>query len=140
MLCSYFRFVDNLPGPDFMRCFMKRHPNLSIRTANMVKRGRAALSHPVVNKFFDHIEPVLEGVPPENIWNYDETNMSDNPGSQKALFKRGVKYAEQIREHSKSAISIMFCGNAAGELLPPYVVYKAGVYIFFTKNARYLGR
>lgn len=25
---------------------------------------------------------------------------------------------------SKAAISVMFCGNAVGEVLPPYVVYK----------------
>jgi hypothetical protein len=35
-----------------------------------------------------------------------------------------VKYAEKVQDHSKTAISIMFCGSAAGELLPPYVGYK----------------
>jgi DDE superfamily endonuclease len=47
-----------------------------------------------------------------------------DPGAQKAIFKRGVKYAEQVRDHRKSSISIMFCGSAAGDFLPPYVVYK----------------
>ena len=42
----------------------------------------------------------------------------------KAIFKRGVKYAEQVGDHSKSAYSVMFCGTAAGELLAPYVVYQ----------------
>ncbi len=65
------------------------------------------------------------GVPPENIWNYDETNLTDDPGAKKAIFKRGVKYAEQIRNHSKSAISMMFCENAAGDMVPPYIVFKA---------------
>ena len=71
-----------------MRCFMKRQPNLSIRTANMVKRGRAALSQAEVNELFDHIEPVVEGVPPENIWNYDETNMSDNRDLRRLCSKK----------------------------------------------------
>jgi hypothetical protein len=119
------RFKDNLPGPDFMIGFMNRHPQLSVRTANLIKRGRAALSQQEVKDFFDRVEKELEGVPPENIWNYDETNLTDNPGAKKALFKKGVKYAEQIRNHSKSAISIMFCGNAAGDLVAPYIVYKA---------------
>ena len=51
-------------------------------------------------------------------------NVSNNPGALKAISKMGVKYSEQIRDNSKTAISIMFCGSASGVLLPPYVVYK----------------
>ena len=68
-----------------------------------------------------------EGVPPENIFNYDETYLLDDPGAVKAIFKRGVKYAEQVGDHSKTAISVI-CGSAAGELLPPYVIYKGENY------------
>ena len=60
-------------------------------------------------------------MPPENIWNYDKTNLTDDPGAKKVIFKRGVKYTEQIRNHSKSAISMVFCGNAADNLVPPYI-------------------
>lgn len=52
-------------------------------------------------------------------------------GAVNAVFKKGVKYAEQVGDHSKSAISIMFCGSASGVLLPPYVVYKAGLGTFY---------
>ncbi len=45
-------------------------------------------------------------------------------GTMKAIFRRGVKYAEQVRDHSKTAISMMFCGNGNGDFLPPYVLYK----------------
>ncbi len=46
--------------------------------------------------------------------------------AQKATFQRGSKYAEQVGEHTKSAISVMFCGSAARKLLPVYVVYRSG--------------
>lgn len=52
------------------------------------------------------------------------SNLTLQIGAVKAIFRRGVKYAEQVRDHSKTAISVMFCGSAAGVLLPPYVVYK----------------
>lgn len=91
----------------------------------MIKRGRAKLSMQEINQFFDKFEETMEGVTPENLWNYDETNMQDNPGAVKAIFARGVKYAEQVRDHTKSSISVMFCGSATGDMLPPYVVYKA---------------
>lgn len=62
---------------------------------------------------------------PTHIWNYDETNLSDNPGASKAIFRKGTKYPEQVRDHTKTAVSLMFCCSAAGKMLPPYVVYKA---------------
>ncbi len=62
----------------------------------------------MVNSFFDNYEKSAAGIEPCNIYNYDETNLHDNPGAQKALFRKGVKYAEQVRDHSKTAISIMF--------------------------------
>jgi hypothetical protein len=124
-----FRFVDNLPGHFFVKGFLKRHARLTVRTANLIKRSRAALSHEEVNNFFDRFELTAAGIPPENMFNCDETNLQENPGAVKAIFSKGVKYAEQVRDFTKTAISVMFCGSAAGVLLPPYVVYKgANVY------------
>ncbi len=119
------RFIDNLPGPDFMLGFMNRHPELSVRTANLIKRGWAALSHQDVNNFFDRVEKELEGVPSENIWNYDKMNLTDNPGAKKTIFKRGVKYAKQIRNHSQVGHLHGVLRNAAGDLVPPYIDFKA---------------
>ena len=39
--------------------------------------------------------------------------------------KRGTCYPEQVMNHTKAGVSIMFCGKAEGELLPPYCVYKS---------------
>jgi len=115
-----------MPGPDYVLGFMERHPDLSMRKANLIKRSRAALSHAQVNAFFDNYEKVAAGIPATNIINADESNLRDDPGTnKKAIFQRGVKYAEQIRDHSKSCISVMFAGTAAGDILPPFVVYKA---------------
>ena len=37
----------------------------------------------------------------------------------------GIKYPEKVCYFSKSSTSLMMCGSAAGELLPPFVLYKA---------------
>jgi len=42
-----------------------------------------------------------------------------------SFFKREVKYPDRVRDSSKSATSIMFCGSANGTMLPSYVVYKS---------------
>ena len=55
----------------------------------------------------------------------DETNLADDPKAKRVLVRCGCKYTVLVRNHSKSATSIMMCGNGAGLVLPPYVVYKA---------------
>lgn len=119
------KFKDNLPGADWLKGFMTRHPSLSARLASNIKRARAEVSEETISNYMQNLKSVIEGVPPENIWNYDETNLSDNPGSKKVLCKRGSKYPENIVNSSKTSFSIMFCGNAAGFIIPPYVVYKS---------------
>jgi hypothetical protein len=123
------RFVNNLPGPDFVKSFLQRHPVLSKRRANLIKRSRAGVTHEIVLEFFKRFAISAEGVPAENMYNYDETNLQDNPGCIKGIYKKGTKHAEHVKNHSKSSISIMICGSAAGKLLHPYVVYK-GVNVY----------
>ncbi len=77
----------------------------------------------------------MEGVPNENIINYDETNLSDDPGRKKVFTKRGLKYPERVMNSSKSATSIMYAASASGAVLPVYVVYKAKhLYNTWTRN------
>jgi len=127
--------TDNLPGKDFLYSFLRRHPDLSSRKANLIKRSRAAVSADQVNDFFDRFEIVAAGVPPQNIFNADETNLQDNPGARKAIFVKGVKYAEKVSDYNKNSISVMFCASATGVLLPQYVVYKgSNVYDGWTRS------
>ena len=48
-------FANNMPGPDFVEGFMKRHPELTVRKANLIKRSRAAVSHEDVKSFFERL-------------------------------------------------------------------------------------
>ena len=114
---------------------MRRHPEITVRFASNIKRKRAAIGADTINEYFDHLSKELEGVPPTNIWNYDETNLTDDPGNKRIITKRGMKYPERIINSTKTATSLMFCGSAAGEILPPYVVYKAeAIWSTWTEN------
>ena len=44
---------------------------------------------------------------------------------KKCFVRRGARRVEMIREHSKTAISVMWCGSASSAMIPPMVVYKA---------------
>ncbi len=119
------RFTDDLPGPDFTKGFLKRHLQLTVRVAHLIKRSRAAVSHYDVHDFFERFEKAVADIPPpQNLWNYDETNMRDNLGDQQTIFQKSVKYAKQVRDHSKSSISMMYCYNALAESVPPFFLYK----------------
>ena len=51
--------------------------------------------------------------------------MADDPGKKFKIYRRGVKYPEQICNFSKSATTIMICGSASGVLLPPNIIYRS---------------
>ncbi|XP_046389416.1 uncharacterized protein LOC124158264 [Ischnura elegans] len=118
-------FNENLPGEDWVRGFLKRHENLAFRFSENIKRARASVGKIEINSYFDSLEKSLEGVSPHNIVNYDETNFVDDPGRVKVIVKRGTKHPERITDTSKSGVSVMMAGTASGDLLPPYVLYKA---------------
>lgn len=119
------RLINNFPGYEWCLSFLKRNKELSVRLANNIKKKRAAVSRETLTEYINNLEGELKDIPPENIFNFDETNLTDDPGNRKIICKRGVKYPERIMNTSKTSISLMYCGNAAGDLLPPYVVYKA---------------
>lgn len=125
------RLKNNLPSSDWARDFLKRHKNdLKQRTCQNIKKVRAAISPEEINAYFDNLQTTLKDedgadIKPNCIFNYDETNLTDDPGVRKCVFKRGLKYPERIHDGTKASISLMFCGSAAGDVLPPYVVYKA---------------
>jgi hypothetical protein len=128
-----------LPAKKWVQCFLKRHPEFSLRKANPIKRARAAVSREIIQEFFVHYAETVEGVPPENIYNCDETNFKDDPGLSKCIVKKGTKYVEKVQNTSKQATSVMLCGTAAKEWLPPMVstvpvlffIIFDGFYAFF---------
>nr|CAH7752202.1 unnamed protein product [Callosobruchus chinensis] len=92
------------------------------------RKSRANISRDIIIEYFNNLKDTLKDVPACNVFNYDETNVQDDPGKQKMLFRRGTilcLYPEGICNFTKTATSIMMCGSASGVLLPPYIIYKA---------------
>ena len=85
------KFKDNLPGEDWMRGFIRRH-NLTQRLADNVKPARAEISKEQVDLYFDELEETLRTIPVENIYNYDEINVTEGPGAKKVVCKRGLNH------------------------------------------------
>ncbi|KAK3887720.1 hypothetical protein Pcinc_008205 [Petrolisthes cinctipes] len=118
-------FRDNRPGPDWEQGFLRRNSNfLTSRLCQNISRKRAAVSEAVIEGYFNNLERTLEGIPPSNIINYDESIITDDPKGKLHIFLRVAKRAERIMNTTNSSTSIMFVITASGRSLSPYVVYK----------------
>ncbi len=98
---------------------------MKVRKPTNIKRSWAKVSPATVRAFFERIRPNLEGISGHNIFNYDETCFKDDPETEDTFFGGGCKYYEKIQNHSKTAISGMFCIRAEGGSLPPMILYKS---------------
>jgi transposase-like protein len=75
------RWEDGKPGKEWVRYFRKRWAHkVKVKKPTNIKRSRAMVSPAILKKFFHHLAPNIEGVPATHIFNYDETNLRDDPG------------------------------------------------------------
>lgn len=120
------RFKNNMPGREFVMSFLKRHKSLlSNKMCQNIKRSRAKVDHDTINQYFDELQQSMDGVLPNLVINYDETNITDDPGRKKVVVRRGCRHSERIVDSTKSSTSVMIAAAGDGSLLPPYVTYKA---------------
>ena len=108
---------------------MKRN-KISARYSSNIKHSRSKVDAEDITSFFNELEKALqeagiEELIPDNIYNYDETNFTNDLGKTPVIVRRGRKRVKNCQEVSKQSLSVMWCGSASGELLPSMVVYKA---------------
>ena len=116
-------FKANVPGEDWCSGFMDRHKAMiKNRMCQNITRKRAEVNRETIEQYFTELAQSIDGVPPENIINYDETNLTDDPGRKRLIFKRGIRYPERVMNSTKTSTSLMLAGTAAGEILPVYML------------------
>ena len=80
----------------------------------------------IIESYFYNLKATVKDVLPENIINYDETNLTDDPGTQKVIGERSAKRVERVMDSSKQSTSVMFTVTSSDTMLPPCgVVYKS---------------
>ncbi|CAB3250496.1 unnamed protein product [Arctia plantaginis] len=102
----------------------KRHPEIKEKVGHKIPRKRAQVNREQIDEFFCNIKEEIEGVAPNNIYNMDETGFHDDPGQKKLLFHRDCRNPEIVKNSSKSCYTVIFCGNANGDMMPPFFVFK----------------
>jgi hypothetical protein len=117
-------FKDNTPDRSWYKAFLKRHPEISERTAEAVTAASSKVSESDIKGWFSNIQQYsiehnLENIllDPSHIFNGDETNFLLCPKNKKVLAPRGSRnvYENDIGT-AKSALTVMF---TFGLVTPP---------------------
>ena len=85
------------------------------------------------NSFLKRFDECLPDVPAENILNFDEIHLTDEPvvaaegqsdWDQNCVFRRGCQDTKDSLDMYKLNIGMILSGTACGTMLPPFVLYR----------------
>lgn len=123
-------FKNDLPGDKWLKLFLRRHPEIAIRTPESITAASSVVSESDIRSWFNGIEKYLKDneffdilTDPSRVLNGDETNFLLCPKTGVVLALKGDKNVYEIdRGQAKSAITVMFTFCANGDLTPPMVI------------------
>lgn len=119
-----------MAGWDWYRAFMKRNPEITVRQAQSISYARAeCMNRPMVYAFFDMFQREVDllnlRMKPQSIYNADETGLQLHLKPGKILAAKGDRSVLQITNSERGEnVTVMGCCNAAGNFIPPMVIFK----------------
>ncbi|XP_030757332.1 uncharacterized protein LOC115883165 [Sitophilus oryzae] len=123
-----FNAASEMAGKDWMQCFLKRHPTLTLRKPESTSGARAMGFNKVAVAQFFHL--LLETVDKyklagERIYNCDETGLTVNPkGHTKILALKGKRQVGTLTSAERGeTITAEICFSAAGAYMPPMLIF-----------------
>ena len=109
--------------------FLKRHLRIRMaKPSKMEASRRHALNTDNLKAYFQKFEELCVESPwiqtqPQRVWNVDETGVSTQHSPPKVLCEKGSKVHSIISPQSHNT-TVIACGNAFGNRLPPYIIWK----------------
>ena len=112
------------------RRFQKRQKELSLRRGDNTSFLRMdAINGDTVKQYFHLLEDVLTEHnlkdSPAQIYNMDESGMPLDPKALNVVTKRGAKKVRSRSTGRKGQVTIVACGSAVGQIIPPMVIFDA---------------
>lgn len=129
-------FHNGRPGDDWWLRF-KGSFNLSIRRPEITEsaRSRQAGDPFIVMDFFNKLEQILIELElldkPQCIWNTDETPFCSDPRKTKTVSEKGKVAKRQTAGSGKENTTVLACGNAAGQIMPPGILFAGNITSFY---------
>ena len=105
---------------------MKHHPQLTLRAPEKLAYVHATVGNKeVIGAYFDLLEETLSKTglldKPGAIFNVDETGI---PLDHKPIAKKGARNVTAHTSGDKTSITVITCGSAAGQVIPPMVLFE----------------
>lgn len=125
-----FSDSSKLAGRKWLKLFFNRHPDVAKRKAQQMNPARAQKMNPIiVTDYFNKLKETLEKLElfdkPGSVYNMDEKGCRLTIHKQQTvLAKTGVKRVHLVAPEHGENVSIVACGNALGQAIPPTILFK----------------
>ncbi|XP_071942933.1 uncharacterized protein [Antedon mediterranea] len=123
-------FKDNMPGRQWQRNFMKRHPDLAVRLPESLGVERAAVSKEKIAGWFEECQRFIAKekleeafADPTRLYNVDETGFPLGVKNERVLAAKGAKDVFQQTSSTRHQITVVGGCNAAGSFIPPLIIF-----------------
>ena len=121
--------VDEKVTDGWWRRFMERQPQLSLRRGDATAHVRMnAVNKETIDGYFDLLEETLNvhGLmnSPGQLYNMDESGIPLDSRPPNVIAKRGQKKVRYRTAGNKDQITVIGCANAAGQSVPPMVIFE----------------
>ncbi|KAJ4437385.1 hypothetical protein ANN_17529, partial [Periplaneta americana] len=114
-------------GKQFHYDFMKRHPNLSLRTPESTSLNRSiGFNKPQVNRFFESLTNLMEKYEfiPYKIYNCGETSVTTVQKHFKVIsLKQNRQVGKLTSAERGRSVTVLFYMNAGGQYIPPFFIF-----------------
>ena len=122
------KFSNKIAGKKWLRGFMARNPDLTLRTPEKTSYSRAlGFNKFKVGEYFDHLEGLQNkyDFPPQRIYNLDETGVQTvQTKPKKVLAKKGVHRVGALTSYERGKnVTVVSAMNAAGHHVPPAFIF-----------------
>ena len=120
------------PGKCWLKGFLKRHPELSVRKTEFISKAHSKLSAGNLKQWHEYVKNYLQEnnlhhllERPSIIGNCDETGvvLGDTTRKHVGLKSQKARYVIQ-NGNIKENVTVLFTGMADGTLLKPFVIFK----------------